>query len=226
MNSAFESLFSQHALSSHAKQLSLLDQCNGSQWAVNLKKGTLTLGHRVFAVGVLGTFSEADDSWLWSWANPSMENLPESVTAVAKQMREIGEKSDIPVFRDASTARMTQLDCHRLAMVAVGVSGAEAYYCGPHGGGGCFLVIQEPLTPDPGRHTFCRINRVIMECLSNFEFELSHRETVLTYFTSERLTIETPAPTEVIAVVEDGKIHLVFDEVGRFKKMRGILGGT
>jgi hypothetical protein len=216
MNAAFESLFAQHAMLSHAKQLALMDIYKESAWNTNLAQGTLTLGDKSFAAGLLGSFSAIEESWLWSWANENMGNLPVSVTAVAKQMKELGETNDIPELRNAGT-EISEFECHRLAMVAVGVSGAGAYYRGPYNGGAAFLVIQEPLPPRSERHNMLRITRVITDCITNFE--MPHHEAVTAYFKSEGLSIEMPQPDEMIAAGADGQIHLRFNERGSITKI-------
>jgi hypothetical protein len=127
MSAAFDSLFAQHAMSSYAKQLALVDIVGeNSGWNASLANGTLTFGDKSFAAGILGSFSEDAGSWLWCWANGSMEGLPARVTAVAKRMQELGEANDILELRDPQT-KMTDDNCQRLAMVAVGGSGRGRY---------------------------------------------------------------------------------------------------
>jgi hypothetical protein len=228
MNDAFEALFTQHAISSYAKQLALIDVMgDASHWNVDLKEGTLTLGDKTYKAGLLGSYNKGDHSWLWVWANEHMSHLPDHVTRVAKQMRDLGEKSDIPVFLDATTPDLSDDECHRLAMVVVGIASSEcgAYYRGPYGGGSSYLLIQEPLPRNPERHSMLRIQRVIMECIAQFFFKGTHHEAILSYFRAEGLNVESAEPSKIVAAGTDGNMIVHFDERGRVTKMDGVLRG-
>jgi hypothetical protein len=222
MNAAFESLFVQHAMSSYAKQLALLDAVGeAGSWNVHLGQGTLTLDDTMYHAGLLGSYSSQDRSWLWSWANPSMDSLPDRVTAVANQMRALGASSAIPLLRDATTPALEEDDCHRLAMVAVGLSpGCGAYYRGPYGGGAAYILIQQPVPVDL---SVIRLQRVVMECVTNFRFpEGAHHDAVTSFFQSVGLTIERSEPTIIVASGNDGTIQITLDEQGRVNKANSI----
>jgi hypothetical protein len=242
MNAAFEALFVQHAMSSYAKQLALLDAVGeAGAWSVNLGQGTLTLDDIVYQVGLLGSYNKQDHLWLWCWANPSMNSLPMHVhhlwlwcwanpsmnslpmhvTAVAKQMHVLCELSAIPLLNDATTPALDEYDCHRLAMVIVGLPpGCRAYYCGLYGGGAAFFLIQQPIPVDL---SVIHLQRVVMECVTHFCFpDGTHHDCVTSFFWSVLLTIERSEPTIIITNGKDGTVQITLDEHGRVFKGNSI----
>jgi hypothetical protein len=187
-----------------------------------LGQGTLTFDDIVFQTGFLGSYSQLDNSWLWSYANPNMSTLPDSVTAAARQLRELGESRDIPLFSNDAIHDIDEDECRRLAMVVVGLlPGCGGYYPGPYGNGNAYLLVQQPLPTD---RSIIRLQRVVMECATLFHFrKRTHHDAVMSFFRSEGLEIKSSEPTSIAAIGVDGTIQVTFDEHGRIKKASGVL---
>ncbi len=223
MSQTFDQLFTRHAMASYAKQLRLADITGEAAWDVDLDQGTLGFGDMTFQAGLLGSYGKGAGTWLWSWANKSMSNLPERVTAVAGRMKETGIARDIPELREAEIAA-TEDFCHRLAMVAVGEAGAGAYYRGPYESGAAYLVIHDPLPPAQDGHRLARIQRVIAESISTFT--LNHRRAVESYFETESLPVQHTDASEILVSAEDGELRIRFDGEGTITEMKGLLHPT
>ena len=88
---AFNTLFTQHAMASYAKQLTLADAIEGAgAWDLDVQAGTLSFAEgRVLKISLLGSYGAAAESWLWAWANRNMSLPPEGIEA-ATTLRERG----------------------------------------------------------------------------------------------------------------------------------------
>lgn len=220
-STAFDHLFVRHALASYSKQIALGDLVGDDRFDVDLQEGRLSFGDAGgFACGLLGSYGEGAGTWLWAWANKSMDGLAERVTAVSRRMKDIGEARDLPELSAAET-EADEPFCHRLAMVTVGESGASAYYRAPYEGGAAYLVLQEPLPSPVDMHRMNRIQRVIAEAISTFD--LPHREALDAYFATEGLNVEETGPSEIHVEAEDGELRIRFDGKGRITEMKGLL---
>ncbi len=217
----FNALFVQHGMSAYAKQLALADATEGAgAWDLDLQLGSLKFANGPsYEIDLLGSYGEAAGTWLWVWANRNME-LPAAVTETAKSLRDLGRQKSVPEFHESETHDQETF-CHQLAMVAVGESGAGAYYRAPYEGGAAYLLIRETLPAIPERHHLGRIQRVIAECISTYQ--MPHRPAIEAFFTAENLPVAQPEPHEILATAEDGDLRIRFDEEGRLTEMKSLL---
>lgn len=221
MSKAFDHLFAQHAMASYAKQLALADHIEGAgAWDLDLKAGTLAFADGpTFQIGLLGSYGEGAGTWLWLWANSNMQ-VADDVAEAAARMKELGRSKDIPELHEAQTHGDENL-CHRLSMIAVGETGASAYYRAPYEGGATYLVIRDPIPAIPERHRLGRVQRVIAESISTFE--MPHRTALDAYFKTENLPVKQTEAHEIHASAEDGDLRVRFDDEGRITEMKSLL---
>ena len=217
----FKSLFVQHAMSAYARQLALADATEGAgAWDLDLQTGKLTFKNGPsYRIELLGSYGEAAGTWLWVWANRNMD-LPAGVTEAAHSLKEMGRLKSVPEFHEKET-HDTETFCHRLAMVAVGESGAGAYYRAPYEGGAAYLLIRDDVPNVPEHHHLARIQRVIAESISTFE--MPHRAAIEAFFTAEKLPVVETEPSEILATAEDGDLRIRFDDQGRLTEMKSLL---
>jgi hypothetical protein len=72
MSPHLEDLFLVHAVASFDKQLFLGELVNDANWQFSLSDCRLSFSdERSWSVQILGTESEIDGAWKWSWSNPS-----------------------------------------------------------------------------------------------------------------------------------------------------------
>jgi len=75
----FAEQFATHAATSFARQRTLADFLGEHHWQVDMDAGTVDFGAgRTYAIQLLGTESQGDDTWLWAWANEE-SGLPDRV---------------------------------------------------------------------------------------------------------------------------------------------------
>ena len=88
---------------------------------------------------IIGTYNSEDHTWLWAWANPSIE---EKLQADARQLLKYGEEHHI----DRLTTRKwvgTEEEAWAMAALAVKLCGKQGAYRGPAGATKVFLVFGE-----------------------------------------------------------------------------------
>lgn len=123
-----------------AEELELKTQAHDKVWGISKidrwdllqEKGDLVFSFAdglkaVAPAQIIGTYNSTDGTWLWAWANSSIND---SLKKDAQKMREFGEKNKI----EQLTVRKwvgTQEDAWAMAAVAVKLCGAQGAYRGP-----------------------------------------------------------------------------------------------
>ena len=67
-----------------------------NSWGLDPMKGMIRFGEREFRAGILGSESEIQNTWLWSWAHTE-SGLPESSTAVSRRVKKL--LPELPEFQ-------------------------------------------------------------------------------------------------------------------------------
>ena len=78
---------------------------------------------------IIGTYNSKDGSWLWAWANPSIND---SLKKDAQKVREYGEKHQIKPLTERKWIGSEE-EAWAMAAVAVKLCGAQGAYRGPAG---------------------------------------------------------------------------------------------
>ena len=106
-----------------------------NSWGLDPMKGMIRFGNREFRAGILGSESEIQNTWLWSWAHTE-SGLPESSTAVSRRVKKL--LPELPEFQTGKFMLDEVHNGHDLAMISCGVSDfrtSRGYLCpgGQHG---------------------------------------------------------------------------------------------
>jgi hypothetical protein len=101
---------------------------SASGWSADLPTGRLRLGAREFAVEPIGTEAMANDSFVWAWGNPSMQDYDMPAT---RAVRALGEERGIPDLVDDFEIPVDRLDAFVASVLTVGIAGLDAYYLAP-----------------------------------------------------------------------------------------------
>ncbi len=110
-----------------------------SDWGLDPMKGLIRFGKQEFTAGILGTESEIQNTWLWSWAHTE-SGLPEKSTAISRRAKR--NLPDLPEFQTGKFMLDELHNGHDLAMICVGVSPDNVcYYRCPYDGGAAFVEI-------------------------------------------------------------------------------------
>lgn len=108
-------------------------------WGLDPMRGIIRFGDREFDAGVLGTESEIQGTWLWSWAHTE-SGLPERSVAISRRV-----KKALPDLAEFQTGKFMLDELHtghNLAMISVGVSDENlCYYRCPYDGGAAFVAV-------------------------------------------------------------------------------------
>lgn len=222
----FEKLALEHAVSSFDKQLQLAEFLGeGWRWEFDTNSGALTLikqsGERTTVPAqILGTESDGDRSWLWSWANKE-SGLPPQVVSTAEKLRLLGLTEGIVEFSEPQR-RATQVSPELMAMVASGICKSAAYFIGPYPGGAVYLLIEQlpglPAIPHAGARILTIFPQIAHEpFLTDVRLAFSAYARHYGYATNDeagRVTATHP---------QFGRILADFDKHGRLAKLDGLL---
>lgn len=109
-----------------------MDEC---EWAVSQDSGLITFtDHKrgmvaTAPVQIIGTFNTQDSTWLWAWANPSMQ--PALVTA-AQKLKQYGTAKGYATLT-AAKVKCADTAAWKFAALACMVCGQQGAYRGPAG---------------------------------------------------------------------------------------------
>ncbi len=146
MSPQLEELIIEHALTALAKQMRFDALLGRHEWRWENETGLLKV-RRLDAGGAtltcatqaLGSVSRMSETWTWIWANDLAEISDDLMTA-ARELRAIGEKNNVPEFTTGEFPR-EQVNAHLLALVAMELLNADAYFRGSYLGGEGFVLI-------------------------------------------------------------------------------------
>lgn len=88
---------------------------------------------------IIGTYNSDDNTWLWAWANSSIE---EKLQVDARQLLKYGEEHKIEQLTKRKWVG-TEKDAWAMAALAVKLCGKQGAYRGPSGATKVFLVFGE-----------------------------------------------------------------------------------
>lgn len=136
----FYDAFSRFGLSSFQKQMRMAKLVKGSKWSMDYAKGVLWLeGIGQVPVEIFGTWSNYDNSWLWAWANESLQNSP---IGASLEIFSYGKTAGIPELTE-DQIDLQDGNAHEIAMVSTGILGGFGYYRCPYDGGAGFVIIRK-----------------------------------------------------------------------------------
>ncbi len=126
-----------------------IDDCE--RWDVNQANGTITFtntkkGHKklVGKVQIIGSFNSEDGTWLWGWANKSVD---QKLKIDALKLKEYGETNKIKRFTQTGWEGELS-DAWITTAVAIRLLGAEGAYRGPAGKTHIFMLIRDLKVPE------------------------------------------------------------------------------
>ena len=210
MRTPFEQLLDDHAIAALDRQLHLADVIGDRPWRVDLQAGTLTFGDDLpFRAQLLGTQSDGDDTFIWAWDHPSRP----AHTSLAEAVRAAGQRLGVPELTTRKLDVTDTVHAHPLAMVAVGLTGADAYYRGQYDGGAVIMLIHDPVYPQPAAE-FPLLHAAIVIPQAIMAVTLDHRRAVPAYLAG--LGTVEPTPDGVRCRDARGQtLTATFDALGR-----------
>lgn len=215
MSPALHQLFHRYAAASFEKQLRLNELAGECDWNVNLDTGVLSLGDRYhFPIQLLGTESAQSGTWLWAWANPSIENP--AVLSAARRLQEYGDQHGVPEFVEDQFP-LDHAGGHSLGLTASGILQADAYYLGHYGGGAALMLLDAPEVGEVGDDSALRMVQVFTQFISSFPCD--HRPALLAYAQEKGYAVQE-GEDGLQATNARGGLRARFDTNGRLEELR------
>lgn len=139
-------------------------------YSISIPDGTLTINETTFKIQLLGTESEATESWLWAWAMNDDGSVPDSVLTVAQMMRAYGDEHSIPEMTVDNTIPVDdRVTGQRFGLIACALFDGNAYFRVPYEGGSLFLLIKDDSFPPDDRHSILRITGSFPQFIQNMQ---------------------------------------------------------
>lgn len=212
MHSDLLTLFTHHAASTFDKQLHLNDLVGELDWHFDLGSGCLSFADRYrWHTQVLGTESEANQTWLWAWANRS--GIAPELLQASLALRDLGWQHGIAELLEAQLP-LAEIDGHSLALIASGLLNADAYYRAPYEGGAAFLLITDERFPRCSAPPLARIASVFPQALAALDIP-NHKAALAGYLESYGLAFESEPARIVVKEQDEPVLTGTFDEQDR-----------
>ena len=126
-NDEFEDILSKTGTLAYEKQLILTEMLEGQKGNLNLEKQVLEFDNYNFPIQIIGILSLNDNMWNWAWDNEGI-GFDEELLKDAYQIKEIGEKYNIPEFKNNIISNIDIDSIHTLLMPVSTLTNANAYY--------------------------------------------------------------------------------------------------
>lgn len=217
---AYLDLLADHALIAFDRQ-QLFEAWSGDRdWILDQDQGLLLLGDDlVLPAQILGSVSDRSRTWLWAWANPSVET---SLTKHARRAQEIGTERSIEVLTDPQVNLGSIPDVPLLVLAVTGALGADAYYPCPYPGGAAYLTVE---VPDEVKHdtrpSVERATTTISRAIIGAPVLVSRRS-IERYLAHLGVAIEDGSSGDHIGLEQGTTFR--FDDNGRLTAMEATLG--
>jgi hypothetical protein len=217
MSPQLEELWLYHALTTFAKQMHLANVLGRHEWLWEARTGLLRLrsegapSETRFATQVLGSESQMSETWTWIWAD-NQANLNENLMRAARQLRDFGEKNNIPELCEGEFP-LKQANGHILSLIACDVVGADAYYSAPFLGGTGFLLIDDEAFPLSSPLNAARVGEIVRAGVKSLPLR-DEKRAVENFFLRMGWQVEDDG-AEFFAHDAGGAIRARFDEARR-----------
>ena len=140
MHQQLARIWNKALIHSLARQLafgSLVEDC---EFGIDITTGHLNFSNGLeYKIQVIGTESEESNSWLWAWANESIDNP--DILSVARKLQALGEEKQVPEL----TTPQLPLDGENNGLVFITVAQhiakAPTYYSCDTGAGRAFFLV-------------------------------------------------------------------------------------
>lgn len=220
--STFQDHFADHAASSLARQMALVDVLGERPWGIDIQQGRLRFGDDLeYRVQLLGTHAFESGTWLWVWAN-AQSNLPPPLLETALRIRQLGEVQNVEAFTQASLP-LGDITDHMIAMTCSGLEGGRCYYRAPYEGGALFVLLDDVPVEVLAPVSLPRAATVLMEVVA--QFDVDHRRMATSFLRQQGLRVASSATAGLRAErAGEGHIEVSFDELGRMSNVAAALG--
>jgi len=197
------------------------------RWEASLSSGMLTLDQTDLEFALLGSYSEEDNSWLWSWANPGLDANTVAIQR-ALPLKGFGEEFGLWEFSEDSFDISGVVDFgmtagSSLTSVAAPQIGGGAIFSGSYPGGRFYVIVTD--------ERLARFGPSAVSAPKYFTRAVSyglghHRELVETYAAIHQLQMVETEDMVRLGFPDKSHLDVSFDEHERMTKIHANLHTT
>ena len=199
------------------RQASLGDIIGDNNWSADMVKGTLSFGDDIeFPIQVIGTYAFDSETWLWAWANTE-SGLSDELLNDVKKLHAYGKENDIE-FLTSAEFEADQTNVHAIGIIASGLLGASAYYCGNYGEGIILYTIKSEKIDNVPFDEQLRIQTTLSDLINIFT--LNHRRAFESYLLAKQYDLIEEGAV-ITAKKNDKVIQASFDDLDRLTNLKG-----
>ncbi|MDR2871088.1 MAG: hypothetical protein LBV45_00870 [Xanthomonadaceae bacterium] len=216
----FNELFDQHVGTVIVRQSRFADMLGKEfDWDLDLEAGKIIFDNeKAYPIQLLGTESEAGNTWLWCWANEDHRPF-DGILQFGNRLRVFGENYDVREFREPCLPLDDTVNGTTLSILSAGLEKRSCYFRGHYDGGGLFCLVQD--LPDTvfAPLSVQEIMRAISQFLPMFE-EVNHKAAVF-FFLREQGFDWVEIGTGAEARRGEDVVLTEFDEWNRLTSLQG-----
>lgn len=139
---SFKTVLSKYGALGLDKQENLSELIGETVGDLDIEKGTVRFGEKVFPVQILGFHMQESKQWSWAW--DSEEIFGRDLIQGALEIKAIGDKFGIAEF-NTPILNSTYDDCHTLAVACVPILKMDGYYAVSEDGIDIFVAVKSNL---------------------------------------------------------------------------------
>ncbi|MCL1906677.1 MAG: hypothetical protein FWG08_01970 [Propionibacteriaceae bacterium] len=193
-------------------------------WELSLSKGLLTLNGIRLTCAVIGSVAQADNTWLWSWADETVDQEALGIQR-AHPLRQFGQEAGLWEFTQPRFAMEGILDLGMtpgatVAMVASPQLLGTAIFSAPSAGGRIYVVVTDPRLSLETPTAFTTPK--IITSATSYGIG-NHKDIIAVFAGAHNLPLEDRGDQLVLTFEDSSRLEIVLDSSGKVRQMHGLL---
>lgn len=177
---------------------------------INVQDGVIQFDSEVFEIQIIGSYAYEAETWLWAWAN-TQSNFNSNSLQQALDLKKFGEIEHFELLSQPKI-EMPNSELHVLAMIALGMFDADAYYMVDYGQGLLLITLTDNRIKQFRNNDASRVFSVFPQVIS--QFDMNHKDGLNHYLSKKGFSIQI-IEDNMTAQKEDMGLQASFDEFAR-----------
>jgi len=187
-------------------------------YELDLETGKALFGEGIeFPCQVLGTESDNTLTWLWAWADEQTE-VPDDLIKASRELRDWGSKKEVQEFT-LPAVDLDRADGHAIAMIAVELCRASAYYHDVYEGGAAFVLLFDKRIDAQPSLDRARLSRHFLDLIARYD--LDHRQVLRSYIAAKHLPCVDRGTVVSFELGSGERMIAEFDDAGKLVSLDG-----